>query len=89
MIKVILSYIFIVGDFSVYLCNIYFGEIIEVINVCGLNGDFFLDCINVGKVVMDLSFGYQFVLNLSLNIGVNNLFDIYLDEIDMVFRLSG
>ncbi len=54
---------------NAYLRNTYFGETTEAANACGLNGDPSLDCINAGKVVTDLSFGYQFAPNLSLNIG--------------------
>lgn len=89
MTKVTLSHTFTVGDFSAYLRNTYFGETTEATNACGLNGDPSLDCINAGKVVTDLSFGYQFAPNLSLNIGANNLFDIYPDETDAAFRSSG
>lgn len=87
--KVTLSHNFEVGDFSAYLRNTYFGETTEAANDCGINGDPSLDCINAGKVITDLSFGYQFAENLSLNIGANNLFDVYPDETDQAFRSSG
>ncbi len=48
-----------------------------------------VDAYNTGKVITDLSFGYQFAENLSLTLGANNLLDIYPDEADSAFRSSG
>lgn len=76
--------------FIIYLCNIYFGEIIEVINVnifdVDLNWiDKLIDFYNDVKIIIDFLFGYEVGENLNLMVGVNNLLDVYLDEVDLFF----
>lgn len=87
--KLTLSNTFTEGNLNIYLRNTLFGPTTEATNVCGEGGDPSLDCINSGKLVTDLSLGYQFAPSLSLTIGANNLFDVYPDESDPAFRSSG
>lgn len=70
---------------SIFLRNSYFGEVEEATN----SNDPSIDTTFGGKVITDLSFGYNFNKSLSLTLGANNLFDVYPDENDPAFRSSG
>ncbi len=72
-------------DWNFYLRNTYFGEVEEATN----NIDPTVDRIYAGKLITDLSVGYNFNEALRLTIGANNIFDIYPDEADDAFRSSG
>ncbi len=72
-----------IGDkWDIFLRNAYFGEVTEATNNAS-PADY------GGKVVTDLSFGYQLTDNGRLSIGANNLFDVYPDLAPEAFRSSG
>lgn len=62
---------------TAYLNNTYFGEVTWQ-HATDPNKDQTFS----GKVVTDLSLGYEFSDMISFNAQVNNLFDVYPDEID-------
>ena len=66
-----------IGKFNAALNNTFFGEV-----TWQHATDPFKDQTFTGKVVTDVSFGYEFSDFVSLNVTVNNLFDVYPDEID-------
>jgi len=75
-----------VGDhWNFFLRNGYFGEVEEATN----NDDPTIDTTFGGKVITDLTVGYNFSSNLRLTVGANNLLDIYPDENDPAFRSDG
>lgn len=79
---------------SVYLRNTYFGRTTEATNAALFDQDLnWVDqSINPyysGKVITDLSVGYNFTKGFSLTIGANNLFDVYPDLADPSFQSSG
>ena len=93
-IKFILSSNLIVNKFNVYLRFTYFGETTEATNADIFDKDLNLidntiDPYYSGKVVTDLSLGYQVLPNLSLTVGANNLLDTYPDLADETFTSSG
>lgn len=85
--KVILGNNLTFKNLNVYLRNTFFGPTTEATN--GVNSDPTVDYTYSGKVLTDLSVGYNFTDNLSLTVGANNLFDIYPDEADESFLSSG
>lgn len=66
-----------VGKFNASLNNTYFGEV-----TWQHASDPNKDQTFTGKTITDLSLGYKFSDMISANVTVNNLFDIYPDEID-------
>jgi iron complex outermembrane receptor protein len=94
-IKFILSSNLEVNKFNVYLRFTYFGETTDATNAEIFDKDLNLidnspiDPYYSGKVVTDLSLGYQFIPDLSLTIGANNLLDTYPDLSDEAFTSSG
>ena len=66
-----------IGKFNAAVNNTFFGEV-----TWQHASDPLKDQTFTGKVVTDLSFGYEFSDLVSLNVTVNNLFDVYPDEID-------
>jgi iron complex outermembrane receptor protein len=75
-----------VGDhWNFFLRNGYFGEVEEATN----NDDPTIDTTFGGKVITDLTVGYNFSSNLRLTVGANNLLDVYPDENDPAFRSDG
>ncbi|WP_133534961.1 TonB-dependent receptor [Tenacibaculum caenipelagi] len=63
--------------FTAYLNNTYFGEVTwQHATDPGKDQTF------SGKIITDLSLGYEFSDMISFNAQVNNLFDVYPDEID-------
>ena len=72
-------------DWNFYLRNTYFGEVEEATN----NTDPLVNRTYGGKVVTDLSVGYNVSETLRFTLGANNLLDIYPDEADDAFRSSG
>lgn len=72
--KVNLSFNYTLGRFSAFLRNVYFGPVTEATNSPENQQEF------EGKVVTDVSVGYELLNNLRLTIGSNNVFDIYPDE---------
>ena len=76
------------------LRNTYFGETTEATNAdifdTDLNQiDTSIDPYNAGKIITDLSVGYEISNNISLTVGANNLLDVYPDEADPAFQSSG
>jgi iron complex outermembrane receptor protein len=70
---------------NVFLRNAYFGEVEEATN----NTDPAVDRIYGGKIITDLSVGYNFSNTTRFTIGANNLLDVYSDQSDAAFRSSG
>jgi iron complex outermembrane receptor protein len=71
------------GDnWTIFLRNAYFGEVTEATNQEN-------PAEYGGKIVTDLTFGYQFSDNTRLTFGANNLFDVYSDQTPADFRSSG
>ncbi|WP_299005620.1 TonB-dependent receptor [uncultured Tenacibaculum sp.] len=62
---------------TAYLNNTYFGEVTWQ-HATDPNKDQTFS----GKIITDISFGYEFSDMISFNAQVNNLFDVYPDEID-------
>lgn len=81
--KINLSNTLITGNFNFFLRNVYFGEVTEATS----NPD--NQQIMSGKVVTDLSVGYNLTDNFLLTVGANNLFDLYPDETIAANRSSG
>lgn len=72
-------------NWNFFLRNSYFGEVEEATN----NDDPNIDTTFGGKIITDLTVGYNFSNSLRLTIGANNLLDVYPDENDPAFRSSG
>ncbi len=85
--KITLSHTYDIQKLSIYLRNTYFGETTEATNISGLDPS--VDYTNDGKILTDLSVGYQFAPNLRLTVGATNLLDVYPDEVDPTFLSSG
>jgi len=85
--KVTLSHAYRLGKFNAYLRNTYFGETEEATNISALDPS--VDFTYSGKIITDLSVGYQLAENFSLTLGANNLLDVFPDEADAAFRSSG
>ncbi|CAM1340116.1 TonB-dependent receptor [Tenacibaculum amylolyticum] len=66
-----------VGNFNASLNNTFFGEVTWQHATDPLKDQTFS-----GKVVTDLGLGYKFSDFVSLNVTINNLFDVFPDEID-------
>lgn len=81
--KINLSNNLSVGKFNAFLRNVYFGKVSEATNNPDNAQEF------AGKIVTDLSFGYQATDNLTLTIGANNLLDVFPDENIEANRSSG
>ena len=72
--KVNLTFNLSAGKFNAFLRNVYVGEVTEATNTVANQQVF------SGKVVTDLSVGYQLAKAVNLTIGSNNLLDVYPDE---------
>ncbi|MGG8496781.1 TonB-dependent receptor [Tenacibaculum sp. TC6] len=66
-----------IGNFSANINNTYFGEV-----TWQHAADPNKDQTFTGKIVTDLSVGYDFTKSISFRAQVNNLFDVFPDEID-------
>ncbi|CAH1002225.1 Vitamin B12 transporter BtuB [Neolewinella maritima] len=71
--KANLTFNYDLDKFTIFLRNVYFGPVDEATN--SLDND----QVFAGKVITDLSFGYNISERLGLTIGANNLLDIYPD----------
>jgi iron complex outermembrane receptor protein len=93
--KVLLGLNYEIGKFNVNLNNTYFGEVTWQHSNNGLNGaplgpggtnlpteDSAYDQTFAGKIITDLNLNYKFSDCISANLSVNNLLDVYPDEID-------
>jgi iron complex outermembrane receptor protein len=67
---------------NIFLRNAYFGEVTEATNNAS-------PATYGGKIVTDLSFGYQMGENTRVTFGANNLLDVYSDQVPEDFRSSG
>jgi iron complex outermembrane receptor protein len=67
--------------FNIFLRNAYFGEVTEATNSATPQT-------YGGKIVTDLTFGYQLGENTRLTVGANNILDVYSDQ-TVDFRSSG
>lgn len=81
--KINLSNTLTTGNFNVFLRNVYFGEVTEATS--NLDNQQVMS----GKIVTDLSLGYNLTDNFLVTIGANNLFDLYPDETIAANRSSG
>lgn len=72
--KVNLTFNYKVNELTVFFRNVYFGSVEEATNNVDNAQEF------AGKVVTDLSLGYQLSDRLSLTVGANNLLDVYPDQ---------
>ena len=72
--KVNLTFNLSAGKFNAFLRNVYFGEVTEATNTVANQQVF------SGKVVTDLSLGYQLAKAVNLTVGSNNLLDVYPDK---------
>jgi iron complex outermembrane receptor protein len=93
--KILLGLNYEIGNFNVNLNNTYFGEVSWKHSNNGLNGaplgpggtnlpteDSAYDQTFAGKIITDLNLNYKFSNRISANISVNNLLNVYPDEID-------
>jgi iron complex outermembrane receptor protein len=81
--KILLSNMFRLNKFTVFLRNNYFGKVQNPTS----NVKYYQTY--SGKVITDLSLGYNFSKHLNLTIGANNLFDVYPDENIVANQSSG
>ncbi|WP_241678313.1 TonB-dependent receptor [Algibacter amylolyticus] len=91
--KILLGLDYNINKWNFILNNTYFGEVSWQHANNGLNGadlgngplpldDAAFDQTFAGKVITDLIVGYEFSEKISANISVNNLLNVYPDEID-------
>ena len=93
--KILLGLNYEIGKFNVNFNNTYFGEVEWKHSNNGLNGaplgpggtnlpteDSAYDQTFAGKIITDLNLNYTFSNSISANISVNNLLNVYPDEID-------
>ncbi|SFE19001.1 TonB-dependent receptor [Spirosoma endophyticum] len=91
-VKFNLSHTLSMNKFDFFLRNVYFGKVTDP-NTVDVNGDGIIGAIVVngravenehptwgGRVITDLSVGYQITPILKLVVGANNIFDIYPDK---------
>lgn len=94
-IKVTMGNTLTLGPVDIYLRNTYFGETTEATNEAIFNSDLELlsdagiDPYNDGKIITDLSLGFDLSENFTVTVGSNNLLDVYPDEVDPRFSSSG
>ncbi|WP_163712090.1 TonB-dependent receptor [Mangrovibacterium lignilyticum] len=72
--KVNLSNSLTTSKFNVFLRNVYFGKVTEATTNIDRQQVF------TGKVVTDLSVGYNVASGVTVTVGANNIFDIYPDR---------
>lgn len=91
--KVSLTINYKIKKFSVMLRNVRFGQVVYLdssidptkpenfpANAFADNVKQTLDQTFAPKIVTDLTFGYQIAKNIGVNIGANNVFDVYQDK---------
>lgn len=93
-VKVTMGNTLSLDKLTVYLRNTYFGETTEATGASIFDSDLnqidnSIDPYYAGKVITDLSLGYDFTKNLNITLGANNLLDVYPDEADPSFQSSG
>jgi iron complex outermembrane receptor protein len=77
--KINLTNNYTVGNFNVFLRNVFFGKVTEATPTIA-NQQIFSE-----KLVTDLSFGYVASPSLTFTFGANNIFDIYPDRAEEAF----
>jgi iron complex outermembrane receptor protein len=77
--KINLTNNYTVGNFNVFLRNVFFGKVTEATPTLE-NQQIFSE-----KLVTDLSFGYVVSPSLTFTVGANNIFDIYPDRAEDAF----
>ncbi|AFU67102.1 TonB-dependent outer membrane receptor protein [Psychroflexus torquis ATCC 700755] len=77
--KINLTNNYTVGNFNVFLRNVFFGKVTEATPTIE-NQQIFSE-----KLVTDLSFGYVASPSLTFTLGANNIFDIYPDRAEDAF----
>ncbi len=92
--KITLGNTLSLGSLDVYLRNTFFGETTEATSAAIFDNDLnqidnSIDPYNSGKIITDLSLGYNLNSNVSFTVGANNLLDVYPDEVDPTFSSSG
>jgi iron complex outermembrane receptor protein len=75
--KILLGLDYTIKEFTVVCNNTYFGEVTWQ-HATAIEKDQTFS----GKIITDLIFNYNFSTKISANVGVNNLLNIYPDEID-------
>ena len=93
--KILLGFDYDINQWNIILNNTYFGEVSWQHSNNGLNGaplgpggaslpldDAAYDQTFAGKIITDLIVNYEFCDNFSANFSVNNLLNVYPDEID-------
>jgi iron complex outermembrane receptor protein len=74
-VKSNLTFDYTVGDWNVFLRNVYFGKVSQPTNVVANRQEL------TGRVITDIGAGYNLTKNLKLTVGANNLFDVYPSEL--------
>jgi iron complex outermembrane receptor protein len=93
--KLILTNTLTIDKFSIFFRNTYFGQTTEATGEgifdtdLNLLSDATIDPYNEGKVITDLTFGYELANGVSITAGANNLLDVYPDDADPAFQSSG
>lgn len=92
--KITLSNTLTINKLSIYLRNTYFGETTEATSADIFDEDLELtdssiDPYYAGKVITDLSIGYELNSDVRITVGANNLLDVYPDVADPTFQSSG
>ncbi len=92
--KITLGNTLSVGSLDIYLRNTYFGETTEATTAGIFDADLnqiddSIDPYYSGKIVTDLSLGYNLSDGVSITVGANNLLDVYPDVSDDAFTSSG
>lgn len=72
--KLNLTFLYRLNKFNIFLRNVYFGSVKQPTNTPGNQQKF------KGKLITDLSLGYDFSDAVNFTVGANNLLDIYPDK---------
>lgn len=86
-----LSHLLKYNNWSFFLRNSYFGKVKEIstrTNFVRTDGSI-IDNEYDGRVITDLSIGYDFNKAINLTVGSNNIFDVYPEKADPEFTTSG
>ncbi len=73
--KVNLTLTYTINRFNAFVRNVYFGPVDEATNTAAFMQTY------SGKVITDVSAGYKLTKAIRLNIGSNNVFDVYPDKV--------
>ncbi|EHQ28915.1 TonB-dependent receptor [Mucilaginibacter paludis] len=81
--KINLSLTYDIGKWNFFWRDVYFGKVTEATNVVTAQDTY------KGKIISDVSVGYEFYKDFHLSVGANNLFDIYPDPTSVANQSSG